>query len=407
MNMNRTLVIALVLLAGASVVAQDWPHFLGPERDGRYTGPPLNIDWPESGPPEVWRRSVGEGFAGPVVAGDRLILFHREDGREIIEALDTDTGDELWRYDYRTTYRDDFGFDEGPRSAPVVEDGRVFTFGAQGQIHALSLETGEVLWSVDAKDRFDFPKGFFGAAGSPLVQDGRVIANIGGDDGGIVAFDAETGDVLWVSTDDEASYSSGVAAVFDGIPHAVFLTRNHLVGLDPTDGAIRFSVPWQARIRSSVNVATPIIIDDHIFISAEYGPGAGLFRVANGQLEEQWTSNNVMSNHYATSVHHEGLLYGYHGRQEYGPSFRAVDLFTGAVRWEVEDFGAGTVTLAGDILLIMRESGELWIVEASGEALMRARAQILPPTVRAYPALAHGRLYVRNEDTLVSLDLRP
>ena len=94
-----------------------------------------------------------------------------------------------------------------------MEDGRVFTFGAQGQIHALSLETGEVLWSVDAKDRFDFPKGFFGAAGSPLVQDGRVIANIGGDDGGIVAFDAETGDVLWVSTEDEASYSSGVAAV--------------------------------------------------------------------------------------------------------------------------------------------------------------------------------------------------
>ena len=108
---------------------------------------------------------MGAGFAGPVIVGQRLVLFHRVDGREVVEALDAMSGRPIWRHDYPTTYRDDFGFDEGPRAAPVVVDGRVFTFGAQGQLHALRLDTGEQLWSVDTKARFGFRKGFFGAAG--------------------------------------------------------------------------------------------------------------------------------------------------------------------------------------------------------------------------------------------------
>ena len=355
------------------------------------------------------RSGVGRsalGFAGPVVVGETLLLFHRVDGREVVEALDAATGELIWEYDYPTTYRDDFGFDEGPRSAPVVNDGRVVTFGAQGQLHVIDLGRGERLWSVDTQERFRFPKGFFGAAGSPLVADGRVIANIGGSEAGIVAFDAATGQVLWVSTEDEASYSSGVLATLDGVPHALFLTRNFLFGLDPVDGTVRFTEPWRARMRASVNAASPLVVDDLVFVSAQYGPGAGIFRVTGGQLEEVWRSDDVMSNHYATSVHHDGVLYGFHGRQEYGPSFRAVDLVSGRVYWNADSFGAGSVTLAGGHLLVMRETGELLVVEASPDALIPvSRAQILPAVVRAYPALANGRFYVRNEDTLVCVDL--
>jgi outer membrane protein assembly factor BamB len=250
-------------------------------------------------------------------------------------------------------------------------------------------------------------KGFFGAAGSPLVEHGRVLANVGGT-GGIVAFDAKTGRVLWNATTDEASYSSAVGATLGGRAQAIFLTRAGLTSVDPADGRVLFQRPWRARMAASVNVASPLVIGDLIFVSAEYGPGAGVFRVDGATLVPLWTSDEALTNHYATSVHRDGILYGFHGRQEFGPSFRAVELRTGKVRWSEEQFRAGTVTLAGDRLVILRESGELVVAAASPEAFRPiARARILPGTVRAYPALADGFLYARNGDTLVCLDLRP
>ena len=397
---------ALLLVAGVTLGAQDWPHFLGPGRDGLYPGTPLARSWPGGAPRELWRRPVGEGFAGPVVSGDRLLIFHRVRDREVLEALDAETGASIWRYDYRTSYRDDFGFDEGPRSAPVVTNGRVYTFGAQGQLHVVDLQTGTGVWNVDTRARFRFRKAFFGAAGSPLVEDGRVIANVGGPDAGIVAFDADSGEVLWTVAGEEASYSSPAGATFGGDRHALFFTRDNLVSLDPASGREHFRRSWRARIRASVNAATPLVVDDLIFISAQYGTGAGLFRVAGSGLDEVWTSNDVMSNHYATSVHRDGYLYGYHGRQEFGPSLRAVDLESGDIAWDVPRFGAGSVLLAGDLLVVMRESGELVLAEASPEAFSPvARARLLRGTVRAYPALANGRFYVRNHDTLLAVSL--
>ena len=143
-------------------------------------------------------------------------------------------------------------------------------------------------------------------------------------------------------------------------------------------------------------------------MSAEYGPGAGLLRVNGSQLVDVWTSNDVLSNHYATSVHHNGYLYGFHGRQEFGPSLRAVELRTGKVRWSLDQFRAGSVLIAGDRLVVMREGGELLLLApASPEAFKpMARAQILQGVTRPYPAIAEGFLYVRNENTLLCLDLR-
>ena len=405
--MQGTALAVIVAAAAGHVAAQDWPQFLGPGRDGRYTGPPLAESWPGGGPTQLWSRQVGAGFAGPVVAGGRVILFHRLGGREVVEALDAGTGDSVWRYDYATSYRDDFGFDEGPRSVPVVHDGRVYTFGAQGQLHAVDLETGAGVWQVDTHARYGVRKGFFGAAGSPLVEDGRVIANVGGRRGGIVGFDAATGDELWTATTHEASYSSPAAGTFGGRRLALVFTRTGLVGLDPASGEVRFENRWRSRLGASVNAATPLVVGDRVFISASYGTGAALFRVDGGTLAEEWSGDDSMTNHYATAVVHEGVLYGYHGRQEYSPSLRAVALRSGAVRWSEDRFGAGTVTLAGDLLVILRESGELMLAQATPEALRPlARARILPGVVRAYPALADRVLYARNTETLVAVDLR-
>ena len=300
-----------------------------------------------------------------------------------------------------------FGFDEGPRAVPVVANGVVYTFGAEGQLHAIDLASGKKIWSEDTMRRFGVPKGYFGAAGSPLVEDGRVIANIGGKNAGVVAFDARTGKVLWMATEDAASYSSGIGATISGHRYAIFLTRAGLAGLDPVSGQVRFQRPWRARQAASVNAATPVVNGDLIFLSAEYGPGAGVLRFDGSKLTDLWTSDEVLSNHYATSVLFDGFLYGFHGRQEFGQSFRAVEFRTGKVRWSEDRFGAGSVALVGNRLLILRESGELVLAAAAPDGFKPiARAQILPATVRAYPAIADGMVYLRNDDTLVCLDLR-
>jgi len=403
----RPLIVSALLALFLQTVPGDWPQFFGPERNGVYRGPALLDKWPASGPRVVWQKQVGQGFSGPVVTEGRVILFHRVSDREVVESFDARTGAPQWQYGYPTSYRDDFGFDEGPRAVPVVTNGVVYTFGAQGQLHAVSLKTGTKLWSEDTMRRFSVPKGFFGAGGSPVIEGGKVIANIGGKGAGIVAFDAKTGKVLWTATDDEASYSSGTIATIGGRRSAIFLTRTGLAGLDPSTGQIQFQRRWRSRQAASVNAATPLVIGDLIFISAEYGPGAGVLRVEGSMLTELWTSDEVLSNHYATSVYRDGYLFGFHGRQEFGPSFRAVELRTGKVRWSQDKFNAGSVMLAGDRLLILRETGELILAEASPDAFRPvARAQILPATVRAFPALADGLLYVRNEKTLVALDLR-
>jgi outer membrane protein assembly factor BamB len=399
--------IGVAFLLATPVVAADWPQFLGPSRTGVYVGAPLNEKWPSSGPRVVWRKQIGQGLSGPVVAGRQLILFHRVDDREVVESFDALTGAPQWRYGYATAYRDDFGFDEGPRAVPVVADGVVYTYGAEGKLYALELSSGKPLWNVDAMRQYEVDKGFFGAAGSPLVESGKVIANVGGRKAGIAAFDAKTGKAIWTATTDAASYSSGIAATILGRRYAVFLTRAGLVGLDPATGEVRFQRPWRARQAASVNAATPIVVGNTIFVSAEYGPGAGALQFDGTKLVDLWVSNDVLSNHYATSVFHEGTLYGYHGRQEFGPIFRAVDLQSGKVLWSTPRFGAGSVTLAGNRLVIVRESGELLLAAASPKSFQQiAAAQVLPATVRAYPALADGVLYVRNDDTLVAVDLR-
>lgn len=405
---------ACLLCLGAGLVttrAEDWPQILGPARDGVYRGTVKIADtWPAGGPKAVWKRAVGAGLAGPAVAGGRLFLHHRQQKTEVVEAFNAATGAPVWRYAYPTTYRDDFGFDEGPRAVPVVAGGRVFTYGAQGELSALDAATGKLLWQLNAMQQFGVEKGYFGQAGSPLVDGDRVMLNAGGKakTAGIVALNAATGAVLWTATNHEASYSSGTMATLNGTRLAVFLTREGLVGLDPATGAVRFQQRWRARYAASVNAATPIVTGDQIFLSASYSTGATLLRVGpDNRLTPLWADDDTLSNHYATSVLVDGVLYGFHGRQEYQPNLRAVELRTGKVRWDVEKFGAGTAMAIGNRLLVVTEGGEVLLAPLGTSTFApSARAAVLPPTVRAYPAFADGLLYLRNDRTLAAFDLR-
>src|SRR5215475_7257474 len=236
----------LALVVAAVSLAEDWPQFLGPGRNGVYSGNDLAVKWAAAGPPVVWKKDVGAGFASPVISEGRLILFHHVGDKEVDEALAASTAAAVWRFDYATQYRDDFGFDEGPRATPTVAGGRVYTFGAEGMLHCLDFATGKSVWSLDTRRQFQVAKGFFGAAGAPLVDSGRVLMNIGGTTAGLVAFDAATGKTLWTVPNQEASYSSPIAATIQGLRRALFFTRGGLVDVDPVSGKVRYELSWHA-----------------------------------------------------------------------------------------------------------------------------------------------------------------
>ncbi len=396
----------LAILAGASLLGSDWPQFLGPERNGSYPGTLAGLSL-NSRP--LWKKDVGAGFSSPVFAANKLILFHRSGNSEIVECLDAKTGARLWKFEYASNYRDDFGFDEGPRGTPAIAGGRVYTFGAEGVLHSLDLSSGKKLWRVDTHPKFGVKKGFFGAAASPLVEGSAVYVNVGGPNGaGLVAFDAQSGNVLWTATNDEAGYSSPISATIDGVRSILCFTRAGLVAVDPATGKVRFQFPWRSRSAASVNAAVPVVVGNLIFLSASYNTGAVVLNVTGNQVAKLWSSDEALSSHYASSVYKSGSLFGFHGRQEFGQSLRSIDLRTGKVQWSADGYGAGTVTLLGDRLLIVRESGEAVLAAANPESYKPVgKAQLLPGVVRSYPAVAEGRLFIRNENTLAAYSLTP
>ncbi len=399
---------AFAACAPNSAPPSDWPQFLGPDRSGK-VDVEIRREWGPDGPPVLWRRSVGAGYSSPSIAAGTLYLFHRVGDEEIVEAMDPLTGETRWQTASPTDYRDVwYGFDEGPRAAPTIVAGVVYTAGVKRFIQALDADTGERLWGFDAIERYDTRQSPFGNATQPFWVDGRIVVNIGGREAGIVAIDAATGETAWTATDHEASYAPPLLAEIGGLRRLLFFTRVGLVDLDPVDGTVRSTFQWRARGLASVNAAAPVQIGERIFLSAAYRTGATLLQVTAEGFEPVWASDEVLSNHYVTSIYHEGTLYGMHGRQPVNPSLRAIDPETSEVLWVERRFGTGSLLLAGHTLIVLRESGELLLVDATPEDYRElASAQVLDSEVRAYPALAGGILYARNERELIALDLRP
>lgn len=395
--------IALALIP-LLLSAQDWPQLLGPNRDGVYAGPFS----PKPAFTKLWERPVGEAFAAPVVAGGRLLLYHRLGDEDLLESLDAASGKVQWTYKYKTAYRDDFGFLEGPRATPVVDGDRVYLFSAESVLRCVSLANGKLLWQVDARERFGAAKEYFGAASVPVVEGKLLLANVGGRrDAGIVALDKMTGATVWKAAPDEAGYSSPNVVTIQGTRHALFFTRSGLIDADPATGAIRFQLRWRARMAASVNAAVPQAAGNLVFLSASYGTGATVIEIAGNTYKQLWQGDDQLSNHYATSIHLNGYLYGWHGRQEMGQELRCVELRTGKVQWSIPNLRAGTVTLMKDHLIVLTESGEALVAPASPKAFQPVvRKKLLEPTVRAYPALSAGRLYVRNDRTLAAFTIQ-
>jgi outer membrane protein assembly factor BamB len=404
----RSLILALVFSCSlAALRADDWPQFLGPRRDGVSSETGIKA-WGPGGPKVVWSRDVGPGYAGPVIAGERLIVFHRVGDDEVVECLRADTGKPVWKATYPTEFQDDFGKGNGPRATPVIAGDKVVTYGADGWLHASELDSGKKLWGRNVVSGYKVPPSFFGVGSSPMVVGDRVLVNVGAKNAGIVAFALDSGQELWRATDDGASYSSPTMATIDGVTHAVFFTRQGPVLLDPKTGDVRFQTRWRPRIEASVNAATPLIVSDSAFFSTSYDTGALLLKLKKDGAEKLWDTDELMTNHYNTSVHKDGHLYGFHGRQEAGASFRCVELKSQSVRWDRPRFGCGSMILAGDKIIMLAESGELLLVEATPAAYRElAKAQVFASgPCRAQIALANGRLYARDQKKLSCFDVK-
>jgi outer membrane protein assembly factor BamB len=350
----------------------------------------------------VWQKSVGSGFASVAIAGTDAIVFHRRGKQLLVDCLDAATGQQRWQATLATKYSSTISTDDGPRCTPIIHEAAVFVLGPGGELAALERGTGKVIWSRDLAAEFRAPEGYFGFGSSPLVEGDKLLINVGGVRGaGIVAFSLADGKVIWKATDEGASYSSPVAATVGGIRHAIFVTRLNVVSVDPLNGKERFRFPFGAR-GPTVNAASPLVLDGHLFVSASYGVGAQWSKIEAASATKIWANDDVVSSQYTTCVEHEGVLYGIDGRQDVGRArLRAFDPQTGSIHWTQDGFGTGGLILVGDKLVVMCTDGRLVVAAATPKKFEPlAEAQLFEGTAQALPALAGGLLFVRDTDTL-------
>lgn len=443
-----------------TIALGDWPQFLGPHGTGVSDEAALAEHWPAEGPPVVWKKDVGAGYSAPSVLGDRLVVHHRVGDEEVIECLDAATGDSVWRHGYSTDFIDPYGYNGGPRCTPLMTADRCYTFGAAGTVCCLELKTGDEVWRRETAQDFNVPEAFFGVGCSPVLYGDLLIVLVGGQpDSGVVAFDTATGKTVWQavgkSTWDGAttsdgdlyrwtgeetlvSYASPMLATFDGKDHLLCLMRQGLVSLDPWTGSERFRYWFRSKAHESVNAARPVVIGDRILLTAAYRTGAALLQVKDDGFEELWRDRSNLECHWSTPIVVGEHAYGFSGRHENEGALRCIALKSGEVVWaadgsepvadEVEPdrfgrgyvrkkdaspvawpyFGRGSTIVADGKWIILGERGTLFLADVTPDGY-RERSRCAVPDIGfpawAAPVLSRGRLYLRDEDSLVCLDV--
>lgn len=401
----------------STAAAGDWPQILGPNRDGQAAADEkLAAAWPAAGPRLVWSRAVGAGYAGLAIAEGRAYLFHRVDDRELVEAFEAATGKPVWKDEgHPTRFQPQVGGGDGPLCTPVVAGNRVVVLGASGTLACLDATTGRRLWTRETHRDFGAPEGYFGAGSTPLVVADRVVVNVGGakQDAGLVAFDLARGETVWKTLADAAGYSAPVAVEVDGRPHVLAVTRLTCVLADAATGEIRWRFPFGQR-GPTVNAATPVVLPEgRLLVTAAYGIGTVCAAFDGRGAKPIWEGVDSLATQYCTPIQVAGQLYAIDGRDDVPPAlFKCLDPATGRVLWEEQGFGYGTLLAADGKLIVAKTDGEILLVEPDPERLeILARARPFGPdlagALRALPALAGGRLYLRDDRRLVCLEVGP
>jgi len=396
------------LSAPVANVPDSWPQWRGPARDGRAATMAIRTDWAANPPKLVWSTPLGGGYSTFAIVDGHAYTQDYASNREGVVCLDAKSGRKNWEHRYAVDYSPlRMGYAAGPRATPTVSDGRIYTVGATGVFLCLEVngETPKELWRHDLLKEFRAAIPSWGVASSPLISGDLVIVQPGGKDGSVVAFNKMSGELRWKTSNNPSGYSSPVEATIAGVRQIVAVTGDAVLGIRPDDGQLLWSHDW--RTPNNGNVATPVVVNDWIFISSQYGKGCTLLHVEPSG--EGFAVNPVyfrkgrgMQNHHSTSVHRDGYIYGFDNE-----TLTCLNLRTGEVEpdWngqrtpDGKRIDKGSLILVDKFLIGLTQTGNLFLAEATPE---RFRFHGMLENVLsgnecwASPVLVGGNLYLRD-----------
>jgi outer membrane protein assembly factor BamB len=411
---NR-LAISSFLLSGWLAGAGDWPQWRGPHRDGHADETLQLTSLPREVKP-LWKVSIGTGFSSPIVVRSALYYADQQESRETFHRVDSATGKELWKVSVADSVGDEWG--KGPRSTPFADGDRVYFQSMNGEFRCFNAEDGKVRWGFAFKDYgIEFLGGTSegtatrrGNNGSGIIDGNFVYVPVGARGASVVCFDKLTGKEIWKALNDEAAYSSFVVATLAGVKQLVVFTADALAGLDLQTGKQLWRVPY--RTNAKRHASTPVINGDTVTVNSHsIGLVCSRIEKRDGALAatQLWADKQLTIN-IATPVLVDGFLYTFGAVRT--KNYVCVDASNGAVKWSQPGFGIGkdqtdyaSTIVIGKTLLILTYDGQLVLAAADPMKYTElGRLQVCGKTW-SYPALAHGKLYVRDSRELQSIDL--
>ena len=395
------------LLAASGAGAWDWPQWRGPNRDAASTHRSPRA-WPDT-LTRRWRHPVGSGQSSPVVANGTVFLFTREGEMEVAQALDLRTGRTVWRQGYPAPYSVYPGaasFGSGPKSTPLVYQGRLFTLGISGILTGFDGKDGRIVWQKDFAGRFKATAPPFGASMSPLVAGGLIVAHAGGHEGGaLIAFDPATGREKWTLEGDGPSYSSPILTTLAGQEQLVIQVHRKVLGVDPSSGRVLWNIPFVTPCDQ--NIVTPLRAGDLVVVSSQDTGTRGIRLTRRGSEwlpQVAWHTQEV-SMYMSSPVLVNGRVLGLSHRKR-GQYF-ALDPATGTVEWTSQP-GQGenaAFVLAEGALLVLRGDGTLLVLPPDGAAFSPIhRYRLAESATFAHPVPTERGLLIKDEDGLSLYD---
>jgi outer membrane protein assembly factor BamB len=407
--------LAFVVVAGGSLAADkdaSWPQFLGPDRNGISREKGLLERWPQGGPKEVWRVPGGVGMSGLAIDGGRLVTMIQDETSQFVLALDAASGKKLWQTAVASSYKNAQG--DGPRATPTIVGERVFVYTGEGVLAALQTRDGKLLWSHNVPKELGGKPAEYGMACSPLVVGERVIVTAGVPRATVAAYDSASGKLVWTAgSEDPAGYSSPALLNVGGREQVVVVNGAAAQGIDPAKGDILWRHVYETEF--NCNTATPVAVKDQVFISSGENHGSVLLALSpkgdKFEASEVWSSQgtkSVLRSEWQTSILLDGYLYGMDNVGSAGPitHLTCIKAETGERVWQQPRFGKGNFIAADGKLFLSTVKGELVIARATPKGYEEiGRKEVLGFTRQA-PALAGGRLYLRDDAEIVCLDVR-
>jgi outer membrane protein assembly factor BamB len=397
---GRSMVLATAItamLASGVALAEDWPQFRGPNQDGISGETGLLDNWPATGPKEVWRIKLGQGYSAIAVVGDTLFTMFAQGKDEFAASFDAATGKERWRVRVDSTWKDGQG--DGPRSTPTVDDGVVYVVSGSGKFYALSARDGKEIWHRDLRKDYSATIPRWGFSASAVIDGDHVLLEVGGSGNLMMAFDKKTGKKIWGAASDKPGYSTPIIVDVEGERQALFFTGKAIYAVSPDDGEVRWKKAWETSW--DVNAAMPVVVaPGEVFFASGYDTGGRLLKIGKNGAKEVWVSRD-MKNQFSTSIYHDGHLYGFNNK-----ILVCMDAKTGVIKWRGRGYDHGSMILADGNLIVMGEKGQLGLVEATPEAFReKGKFDLFSGKTWTMPVLSGGKLYLRDEKEMVALDV--